>query len=46
MNNRVTKKEIAKIASVSEKTVEREMKKMSNIKYVGRGRNGYWKIIN
>lgn len=35
-NNKVTKKQIANIASVSEKTVERQMKKMTNVKYVGR----------
>ena len=45
-NNKVTKKEIAKEASVSEKTVEREMKKMSNLRYVGRGYSGHWEIIS
>ena len=40
------KKEIAKLASVSEKTVEREMKKMSNLRYVGRGYSGHWEIIS
>ena len=45
-NNKVTKKEIAKLASVSEKTVEREMKKMSNLRYVGRGYSGHWEIIS
>ncbi|WP_313583008.1 RNA-binding domain-containing protein [Lacrimispora sp.] len=43
-NNRVTKKQIAKEASVSEKTVERQMKKMTNVKYVGRGYSGHWEI--
>ncbi|WP_286173597.1 winged helix-turn-helix transcriptional regulator [Clostridium sp. WB02_MRS01] len=43
-NNRVTKKQIAKEASVSEKTIERQMKKMTNVKYVGRGYSGHWEI--
>lgn len=45
-NSKVTKKEIAKVASVSEKTVERQMKKMTNLKYVGRGYSGHWEIIS
>ena len=36
-NNKVTKKEIADIAGVSEKTIEREMKKMTNVKFKGHG---------
>jgi ATP-dependent DNA helicase RecG len=44
-NNKVTKQQIAKAASVSEKTVERQMKRMSNIKFVGKGYSGYWEII-
>lgn len=43
-NDKIAKKEIAKLASVSEKTIERQMKKMSNVKFVGRGVNGHWKI--
>lgn len=38
---KMTKKEIAKLALVSEKTVERQMKNMPNIKYVGRGYSGH-----
>lgn len=45
-NNKITKKQIAKVASVSEKTVERQMKKMTNVKYVGRGYSGHWEIIS
>lgn len=45
-NNKITKKQIAKVAFVSEKTVERQMKKMTNVKYVGRGYSGHWDIIS
>ena len=44
-NNKVTKKQIAKEGSVSEKTVERQMKKMTHVKYVGRGYSGHWEIV-
>ena len=37
---------IAMELGVSEKTVEREMKKMTNIKYIGRGSNGHWEVID
>ena len=45
-NNKVTKKQIAKEGSVSEKTVERQMKKMTNVKYIGRGHSGHWEIVD
>ena len=45
-NSKITKKQIAKAAFVSEKTVERQMKKMTNVKYVGRGYSGHWEIIS
>lgn len=44
-NSKVTKKQIAKEGSVSEKTVERQMKKMTNVKYIGRGHSGHWEIV-
>ncbi|WP_331665431.1 hypothetical protein [Anaerocolumna sp.] len=43
-NNKV--KKIAKEDLVSEKTVERQMKKMTNVKYVGRGYSGHWEIVS
>lgn len=43
-NNKVTRQQIAIAASVSEKTVERQIKKMNNIKFVGRGYSGHWEI--
>ena len=45
-NSKVTKKQIAKEGSVSEKTVERQMKKMTNVKYIGRGHSGHWEIVD
>ena len=43
-NNRVTRGQIAVVAGVSKKTVERELKKMENVRYCGSGRNGHWEI--
>lgn len=45
-NSKVTKKQIAKEGSVSEKTIERQMKKMTNVKYIGRGHSGHWEIVD
>jgi len=44
-NNQVTRKQIAEKIGVSKKTIEREIEKMSNIKYIGSGYSGFWKII-
>ena len=44
-NNKITRAEIAKVAGVSLKTIEREIKKMPFLKYVGSGYSGYWTII-
>ena len=43
-NNRITRAEIAQKANVSVKTIERELKQMSNIKFVGSGYSGHWEI--
>ena len=43
-NEKVTREQIAEKAGVSKKTVEREIKKMGNVHYVGRGYSGYWTI--
>ena len=45
-NNKVTREQIAGIANVSKKTVERELKKMNNVIYVGSGSNGHWEITD
>lgn len=39
-NEKVTREQIAEKAGVSKKTVEREIKKMGNVHYVGRGYSG------
>ena len=43
-NEKVTREQIAEKAGVSKKTVEREIKKMGNVHYVGRGYSGHWAI--
>lgn len=43
-NEKVTREQIAEKAGVSKKTVEREIKKMGNVYYVGRGYSGHWTI--
>ena len=44
-DNKVTRAEIAAKANVSIKTVERKIKDMENVRYVGSGNNGHWEII-
>ena len=43
-NDRVTRKAIADEAGVSVKTIERIIKLIENLKYVGTGSNGYWEL--
>ena len=43
-NNKITKAIIAKELGVSEKTIEREMKKINKIVYIGSGYSGHWEI--
>ncbi|UTC66592.1 putative DNA binding domain-containing protein [Treponema sp. OMZ 789] len=43
-NNKITRQAIADAAGVSKKTIERYIKKIDNLKYVGRGSNGHWEI--
>lgn len=43
-NNKITRNELAKIAGVSKKTIERKLKGMPNVKYVGTGRHGHWEV--
>ena len=40
----ITKADIAKEIGVSEKTIEREMKKTDKVIYVGSGYSGHWEI--
>ena len=43
-DNKVSRKDIAMILGVSEKTITRYIKEIPNIKYVGKGKNGHWKL--
>lgn len=43
-DNRITRKAIAEEAGCSVKTVERAIKKISNLEYVGSGNNGHWEL--
>ena len=45
-NNKITRKAIAEDAGVSIKTVQRALKKIDNLKYIGRGNNGYWEFTD
>ncbi|MDD5800940.1 MAG: HTH domain-containing protein [Solobacterium sp.] len=44
-NDRVTRKEIADEAGVSLKTIERVIKEIDDLKYVGSGYSGHWELI-
>lgn len=43
-DNKVTREDIARTAGVSNKTIQRELKKMPTVKYVGSGYSGHWEI--
>ena len=43
-NNRVSRKYLAEILGVSEKTITRYIKEIPNLSDVGKGKNGYWKL--
>ena len=43
-NDKITRKAIADEVGVSVKTIERAMKGIYNLKYVGTGRNGRWEL--
>ncbi|MCB9336466.1 MAG: putative DNA binding domain-containing protein [Thermotogae bacterium] len=43
-DSRVSRKDIAIILGVSEKTITRYIKEIPNIKYVGKGKNGHWEL--
>ena len=45
-NNKITLKEIALVAGVSERTIRRYIKSMSNVKYIGSGYSGHWEILD
>ncbi len=43
-NDKITRRAIADEAGVSVKTIERAIKEIDNLKYVGKGSNGYWEL--
>ncbi len=43
-DHRVSRKYMAETLGVSEKTITRYIKSISNIKYVGKGKNGHWEV--
>ncbi len=46
-NNKITRKELAELCGgISVRTIQRYIKEIDNIEYVGRGNNGYWLIKN
>ena len=44
LNNKITRQAIADELGVSKKTIERYMKEINNLKYIGSGNNGYWEL--
>ncbi len=43
-NDRITRKAIADEAGVSVKTIERAIKEIDDLKYVGSGNRGHWEL--
>lgn len=43
-DEKITRKAIADEAGVSVKTIERAIKEIRNLQYVGKGSNGHWKF--
>ena len=43
---KVSRKNIALTLGVSEKTITRYIKEITDIKYIGKGKNGYWELID
>ena len=43
-DKKISTEKIADVLGVSTKTVKRHIKKMNNVRYVGRGYSGYWEI--
>ena len=43
-NNKITRQQMADKIGVSKKTVERKIKEMDDVHYVGRGYSGHWEI--
>ncbi|MCC8060587.1 MAG: HTH domain-containing protein [Clostridiales bacterium] len=46
MNNKITRKQMAKTLSISPRTVQRVINSMDNLIYIGSGKGGHWEIKN
>jgi transcriptional regulator len=44
LNNKITRKTIANETEISVKTIEKTIKEVDNLKYVGRGSNCHWEL--
>lgn len=44
LNNKITRQAIADSAGVSVKTIQRALKEIDNLQYVGSGNNGHWEL--
>lgn len=44
LNNKITRQDIAEDAGVSVKTIQRALKEIDNLHYVGSGNSGYWEL--
>ena len=44
LNNKITRQTIAEGAGVSVKTIQRTLKEIDNLKYVGSGNSGHWEL--
>ena len=43
-DNKVSRKDIAMVLGVSEKTITRYIKAIPSVRYVGKGKNCHWKV--
>ena len=43
-NNKITRQAIAENVGVSVKTIQRTMKEIANLRYIGSGNSGYWEL--
>ena len=44
LNNKITRQAIAEGVGVSVKTIQRTLKEIDNLQYVGSGNNGHWEL--
>ena len=45
-NNKISTQEMGKVLGVSDKTIKRHIRNISNLKYIGSVYSGHWEIIN